>query len=369
MFRFGGGLILLILFLLPWNSLQAQTSDEESREVEAVIISIERDQILDGERQVEFEARTEEGKRVHVDTSEGYIQGVHYRLKPGTRVILQLVPSSTGETTAFLVDVVRRPAMIWIVIMFALCTVLIGWVRGGLSLIGLGITLAALFGGIFPAILAGAPAVPVTILGSIFILAINMHLSHGFNHRTLVAFASTVAGLFLAFVTAEGFTWLSNLSGLASEESTLLYWLTDGPRDPVGILLAAMILGAVGVLDDIAITQSETVAELHDVNPRLSTRELFTRAMRVGRHHIASTVNTLVLAYVGVSMPLFLLFLGTPGVSTGHFLNTEGIAEEIVRTLSGTTALILTVPIATWFAALAIHRKPKKRLDSDLSVR
>ncbi len=354
-----GTIILLCLFFIPQSATNAQTVSE-SRQVEAVILSIEQDRLLDGKRQVIFEARTDDGERVRVDTSERYTEGPGYRLRPGTRVVLQFSTSEDGTSSVFLTDVVRTRALFFILVLFVLCTVLVGWIRGALSVVGLALTVAILFLGVFPAILAGLPALPVTLLGGMVILAVNMHLSHGFNRRTFVAFGSTVAGLLLSLLAAEVFVWLANLSGVASDEAALLFFQAKHPIHPTGILLSAIILGAAGVLDDIAITQGETVAELHHVNQKLSVRELFTRAMRVGRHHIASTVNTLVLAYVGASMPLFLLFLNNVNLTIWQFINTEGIAEEIVRTLAGTTALILTVPIATWFAALAIHRTPKK---------
>lgn len=126
---------------------------------------------------------------------------------------------------------------------------------------------------------------------------------------------------------------------------------------PAGLLLAGIILGAVGVLDDIAITQTETVAELHEANPKLSSSELFKRGMQVGRHHIASVVNTLVLTYAGVALPIFLLFALREDMGFMRLLNEEMIAEELVRTLAGTAALILLVPISTWFATRIYNNK------------
>ncbi len=119
--------------------------------------------------------------------------------------------------------------------------------------------------------------------------------------------------------------------------------------------MAAILLGAAGVLDDVTVTQSETVQELLHANPKLSRRDLFMRAMRLGRHHIASTINTLLLAYAGAAMPLFLLSMSTQGMTAQQFLNTEQVAEEIARTLAGTVALILAVPIATAFATWLVR--------------
>jgi uncharacterized membrane protein len=178
-----------------------------------------------------------------------------------------------------------------------------------------------------------------------------MHLSHGVNRHTFFAFLSTLGGLGLVLLFTQSFLWLARLSGLASEEGTLLFWELDPVQAPVGILAAGIILGSVGVLDDIAITQSETVRELLLANGHATRRDLFKQAMRIGRHHIASTVNTLILVYAGAALPVFLLFMNQFG-GYHEFLQNELVAEELVRTLAGTSALVLLVPISTWFATI-----------------
>lgn len=321
----------------------------ESQEVRATVTRILNDRVEHGERQMKFEAKDAGGTTHTIDTGSSYTEGLRYDIEVGTRVILQLLPGEEGSHTAYLADVVRTSNLLWIFLLFSLVTLVVGFWRGAASLIGLVITAAVLFGGILPMILAGNDPILVTVAGSIVILGVNMHLSHGVNRRTAFAFLSSVIALGSAVVFAKLFTVFSLLSGLASEEATFLYW-QGGITDPVGLLVAGFILGASGVLDDIAITQAETVAELRKADPALTTRELYARAMRVGRHHIASTVNTLVLAYAGAAMPLFLLFMNSK-ISIADFGNTELVAEEIVRTLSGTMALVLAVPLATYFAA------------------
>lgn len=329
-----------------------------SEEVKARVVEIESTSIENGIRQIIFTAEDESGEQYHIDTSKSLTEGLRYHIAVGDTVYLAVFRNTTTREVedAYLADVRRTPALLIIAILFAILTIAVGLVRGFSALIGLAVTFGVLFLFIFPQILAGHDAVLVTVIGSIVILAVNMHLSHGFNRGTMLAFGSTVIGLMLTYVFAKIFVGAADLSGLASEESILLYFHQGEVIVPAGILLAGIILGAVGVLDDIAITQSETVAELREANPRLSRRELFIAAMRVGRHHIASTVNTLVLAYVGVAMPLILLFLVTPEITTSRFMNAEPVAEEIVRTLAGTMALVLTVPIATLFATIQKKR-------------
>lgn len=235
--------------------------------------------------------------------------------------------------------------------LFAAVVVAVGFLRGLRAIVGLTATVAILFLFAFPTILNGANPVFIAIIWSLSILAINLQLTHGWSRATLVAFASTLAGLLLAWAFESWFVSFAHLSGLASEESVLLFLDHLPPTVlPSGILLAGIVVGATGALDDVAIAQGEIVGELRHANPALDGKELFVRSMRVGRHHIASITNTLVLAYAGAALPMLLLFFATSSLSYTDFLNTEAVAEEIVRTLAGTIALVLTVPLSTWFA-------------------
>lgn len=341
----------------PWYALA--TSEPEvipqitsSFEVEAEVTAIVGDATVEGVRQLRFRAEDDDGTTYDVDTAPSMSEGVRFDLDVGDRVILQVIGNLDGTTTAYLADVVRASKLWWIFGCFAVVTMVVGLRRGFLALVGFAFTIILLFWFVFPRILAGADPVATVALASIVILAVNLFIAHGVTRNTGVAFVSTSFGVVLAWVFSAGYVAFAQLTGLSAEESVFLYWQIGTVRAPVGLLLAGMILGAVGVLDDVAITQCETVAELKAANPRLRRGELFVRAMRVGRHHIASTVNTLVLAYVGSSLPLFLIFMADDAVTFSRFLNTEVIAEEIVRTLAGTTALVLTVPLATGLAAI-----------------
>lgn len=345
-------LLALLLFVFPFVTLAqgSVAAVSETRELRAVITTIQHDEEVNGIRQVIFEALDKDGREYTIDSAESYVEGVRFDLREGQDVLLQEVIIQGESQGVFFVDVVRTSRLAWIFVLFAIATLIVGLLRGGLALLGLGVTLLVLFGWIFPQILSGANALHITILGSLVILAVNMHLTHGFRRQTFLAFLSTAVGLGLVVFFAESFTSFAHLSGLASEETTFLLFGSEGVIDPRGVLLAGIVLGAVGVLDDIAITQSETVAELRETNPHMKPKELFSRAMRIGRHHIASVVNTLVLAYAGVAMPLFLLFMLGNDIPMWRLVNEELIAEEVVRTLAGTLALVLLVPISTWFA-------------------
>lgn len=351
MLRFVTGLLVALFLVAP---LPLLTHAQSSQEIRAEVQRITVDETVDDIRHVIFTAEDAEGTTYTVDSADSYLEGIRYTVRPGQDVLLQLVDFGDGsEPVVYLVDVVRTRSLLLIGILFAILTLIVGGLRGGYALAGLGVTLVVLFGFILPQILAGQNPVLVTVAGSIVILAVNMHLTHGWNRTTFYSFLSTAIGLGLVWVFGSAFVAFSQLSGVASEEASLLFLTVEALHSPGGLLLAGIILGAVGVLDDIAITQSETVQELKRTDPSLTRKELFVKAMHIGRHHIASVVNTLVLAYAGVALPLFLLFYVREDLTVWRFLNEELVAEEIVRTLAGTITLILIVPIATWCATLA----------------
>ena len=341
--------ILLVLICLIPISVSAQTIEhrEENVRISEVVTEEMNDRgLLDYTLNVE----TTYGESFFVDTKESLLGGLSLKLEEGDNILVEIVEEADG-TTAFYKDIPRVNALYLIGGLFLLITLCVGLLRGLRSIIGLGVTMLILFWWVFPSILAGADPVTVTVLGSIVILAVNMHLSHGIKRQTFLAFLSSVAGLGLVLLFTILFTGLAHLTGLGTEEETLLFWEISTIKLPVGLLMAGIILGAAGVLDDIAITQNEVVEELLRANPYTDRRTLFKRAMSVGRHHIASTVNTLVLVYAGAALPLLLLFMHFSG-SWQSFLQYEVVAEEIVRTFAGTSALVLTVPISTFFATL-----------------
>jgi len=343
--------LLAIFFCMPVLSFAQETKD-----IRATVTNIVQEETIDGQQVIIFDATDDEGESYRVDTEEGYTKGFEYRLEEGSKVLLQVINNPDGTQTVFLADIIRTQYIFWMVALFVFVTIIVGFTRGALALVGLAITLAILFLWIMPRIIAGNDPVLEVMLGGSFIMLVNMHLVHGFKKKTFVAFGSIVIGLGIIWTLASLFTYFTQLTGLAHEDASFLYFQMSGVIVPKGILLAGIILGALGVLDDIAITQQETVSELIKANDDLSRRELYKRSMRVGRHHIASVVNTLVLAYAGAALPLFLLFYITGSVDWMQFINTEVVAEEIVRTLAGTTGLVLLVPISTWFAVLTQKR-------------
>ncbi len=275
------------------------------------------------------------------------------RLHSGDRVVLN---HFAGEEVGFdyqFADRQRRPTLLVLAAAFAAIVVVVGRMRGLAALAGLVASLVVILQFGLPALLGGASPVVVAVLTASAIAYLALYLAHGFNPLTTVALLGTLASLALTVVLSAVFTAAANFSGFATEEATLLVTL-NGRIDLVGLLLGGAVIGALGALDDMTVTQTSAVAELHSANPGLSATELYRRALRIGRDHVSSTVNTLALAYVGASLPTFLIF-AISEQSLGAIANSEVVAVEIVRTLVGSIGLVAAVPVTTALAAFIVR--------------
>jgi uncharacterized membrane protein len=270
-----------------------------------------------------------------------------------------------AEDVAFytLVDYQRGGALFALFAVFALLVIAFSRLRGALSLLGLAASLAIILLFIVPAILNGKPPVAVAVAGSLAVMLTTIPLAHGRGPKAVAAVLGTTASLLLTALLAVLFTHLARLTGLAGEEAFALR-LANPDVSLQGLLIAGMVIGALGVLDDVTVSQSSTVLALRAANPLLGFRELFTRAMHVGRDHVSATVNTLVLAYAGASLPVLLIF-ASGALSLGQAVNLELVSEQVVATLVGSIGLIAAVPATTAVAALLALHTPQDELERE----
>ena len=283
---------------------------------------------------------------------EGDPVGVH--VEPGDGVLVTADETPDG-TTYFIADRSRSLALWVLLVAFAALVTLVGRWRGLWSIVGLAASFLVIVQFIIPAILSGWSPVVATVLGAIVIAFTTLVLAHGANWKTVAAISGTGVSLALVIVFAGFGVAFTELTGLADEHAIALNILSDSTIDARGLLLASIIIGALGVLDDVTATQASTVFELHRANDHLSATELLGRALNVGRDHIASTVNTLVLAYVSASLPLVVLLASQPE-PIGLLISRDQFATEIVRTLMGSMGIVVAVPITTAIAALIASR-------------
>lgn len=277
------------------------------------------------------------------------------KLEPGDTVVVVKSFTDAGEIDYYVTEPFRLPALAWLGILFFVLTIAAAGKRGLFAFLGLLSTLAIIGFYIIPQISNGTSPFLVSLIGAALIAGISLVLGHGFNKNTGLALTSIVVTILLALGLALLVVTAGRLFGLGSEEAYYLQFGLDHAINLRGLLLGGIIIGVLGVLDDVATAQVVAVAELRAANPSLSAKELYARAARIGREHIVAVVNTLVLAYVGAAFPLVLLFkvFTTPWWVT---LNTELISEEIVRTLIGSIALVAAVPITTGLAVWYYHR-------------
>ncbi|MEK7680784.1 MAG: YibE/F family protein [Patescibacteria group bacterium] len=279
--------------------------------------------------------------------------------KKNDKVLVMRSVNDQNEESFFITDYVRTGKLYFIILLFFAAIIVIARKQGLKAIVGLAATFIVLMKFIVPKILAGSNPVFISIIGSLIILVITLYLVHGFNSKSSVAILGTILSLLITGVLSVIFTNLTRLTGFADEESMYLLNIGQQALNIKGILLAGMIIGALGVLDDITVSQASIAEQIYKANPELTSWEIYKRAMKVGVDHVSSIVNTLVLAYAGASLPLMILFaVDSAGALTlGQAINNEAIATEIVRTVAGSIGLVFAVPITTLIAANFFKRK------------
>jgi len=343
-------LAFTVLFAPVMVAAQEPIMDFVRAEVEGIIEVSSGGEYPLQEAQLRILSGPESGDRIAIK-NELFGNREDLRMAVGQTVVLQRIERPDGSKMYSFQEHYRLPALFIAFVLFLLLGALIGRKRGVMSLIGLGISILIIVFVIFPLMIAGWNAFAVSIVASFLIAGSTILISHGYNKRTMLALSATCITLVISILLAVFTVAITKLFGLGSEESVFLQLDPSIHIDPKGLLLAGIVIGALGVLDDVTTTQVSAVHEVHKANPSYTFAQLFSAGTSVGREHVASMINTLVLAYAGASLPLFLLFSLSGDVPMWVTVNSAFLAEEIVRTLVGSAALLLAVPIATFLAA------------------
>jgi uncharacterized membrane protein len=267
-------------------------------------------------------------------------------------VVIEFVLGDTGQLAHSFADFQRDRPLVVLVALFVGAVIALGRLQGVRALAGLVVSGVVLFGYVFPALLDGHPPLGVALVGASVIALAALYLAHGVNDTTTVALLGTFAALALTGALAAVFTSAAQITGLASEDQIFLLVSSEG-IDVRGLVLAGIVLGSLGVLDDVTVTQVSAVARLREANPGYGVGQLYATGVRIGRDHIASTVNTLVLAYAGAALPL-LLFYSNVGIGLSESVTSEIVAVEVIRTLVGSIGLVAAVPVTTALAAVVV---------------
>ncbi|MDE0099915.1 MAG: YibE/F family protein [Truepera sp.] len=268
----------------------------------------------------------------------------------GQRVELYYSNGPDGQRQFVVTDWVRRPSLIWLVVLFLAVSVAVARLKGLRAFLATGTGLVIVVSFIVPRILAGWSPILVSILGIGGILIFAIYFVHGLNWSTTAALVGTFLAILITMGLGVVFTELSHLTGFGSEEALMIN-AGASQVNLKGLLLAGLLVGALGALTDITIVQASVVRELAHANPDFGARELYRRGMNVGLDHVGSLVNTLVMAYTGAALPLLVL-LTLSDFSLARVLNLELVTSEIIQILVGSIGLILGVPITTYLAAI-----------------
>jgi uncharacterized membrane protein len=360
-------LLILILFgLIGAKNAEAQANNETSFEAKVEKVVEEKQIEIEGQRQLyqklELKVLTgqEKDQMVTVENGNQAMANV-IEYETGQKVIVTKDNSPDGTELYTITDFVRRDSLWLLGFIFVILTVLIARWKGVMSMLSMVFTFVLVFMYVLPNLSNGANPILVATIASVIIIPISFYMAHGVSQKTTVAIVSSVAALGVTAVLSVMFISLGRLTGLSSEEAGMLLVQRSGNFDMKGLLLCGIIIGALGVLDDITISQASIVNELIKGSEKPKGSVIYKQAMNVGRDHISSMVNTLVLAYAGASLPLLLIFVDNPH-SFSEIINYEFLAEEIIRTLVGSIGLILAVPITTLIAVNWIRKNKDDKL-------
>ncbi len=268
--------------------------------------------------------------------------------------------TTTDKNTQYAIyDFYRLNYIFILTALFCALVILIGGIKGFGSILGMLVSLATILVFIVPNILKGADPLTITILGSLFILLTSTYLAHGISIKTTIALISTLFSLIITAIFAVFAVSFTKITGLGNEEFVSLQYGATAIINIKGLFLSAIIISTLGALNDITTSQAATILELREANEKLKAVELFRKGLNVGKEHIASLVNTLILAYAGSAFAVFIFLILNPlEIPYWVILNNEIVSDEVVKIIAGSAGLLLSVPIVTAIAAFVFTKRP-----------
>lgn len=354
-------LISFFLILLPAilfaenNTIQKEEGIFKARVIEILEQKtvVRDDDSLSTQQKIKLlglEGRWKNQEIIYDGTEFDVLSAGEYKI--GDKVVVNYSLGPEGEEYFYIIDFSRTSSIYWLVFLFALTVIIIGKMKGLRALIVLFLTFVIILKFIIPQILSNHNPLLISIIGSFFILFLAIYITEGIKRTSTIAIFAILISLIITGLLSVWFSALTKLTGFANEEVIYLIGLAGSQINIRGLLLAGIIIGALGVLDDVIISQVMLVKELKISNPKLTNIQIYQQAMRVGVSHLSSMVNTLFLAYAGASLPLLILFSvkKPPFLNFSQVIDNEIIATEIVRTFTGSIGLVLAVPIATILA-------------------
>ncbi len=369
--------ILIFLFLIPSLGLSVEyEQNEEFNLSEAYakgrvleVVEEKMDQeisegILENYQRllVEITSGDYKGKKVEIENSFINSPGYEIHVKEGDRVLLSVLHDEIGYQKAYVIDFVRDIYIYLLIGLFLILMLAIGRKKGLKGILSLGVTFLVIYKIMIPQIFAGKSPVIVAVFSSILIALLTFSIVSGFTKKSVSAFLGTAAGLIFSALLAIIISNMANLTGLSTEESKMLFFVPEFANFNMrGILLAGIILGALGAVMDVCMSIASSTEEIASAGEKMSFPQLFKAGMNVGNDIMGTMTNTLVLAYTGASLPLLLLLMAYD-LPFLQLINFEMLADEIIRALIGTIALIATIPITAVISAALLKDNSQKRV-------
>ena len=298
------------------------------------------------------------GRQFSVTYGTTQLRSDSTRFTPEQKIYIVVSAGADGELHAYYADFDRSKVLLLLLFSFIVSVLALGRRKGLGSIVSLCFSMFIILGYIIPHILAGDNPVSTSLIGSGVLLGFSLYITYGWNLKTHASVISMIFTLIITGSLSALFVNLAHLNGYGDENALFLIQLSSVQINVQGLLLGSMIIGTLGILDDLVTSQSAAVVEIHGANPDLNVRQTFISVIRIGQDHVAATVNTLVLSYTGASLPLLLVFTLAQG-SYQYLINSEMLAEEIVRTLVGSLGLVAAVPISSIVAAFIIVNQHK----------
>lgn len=346
--------IVFLFLFFGFNQKISALGDTTTESVKARIVKIIEEkqiEVMDKSQlyqKLELELSTPDKKKVIIENGNLPLASI-IKYSVNDHVLVTVEKNMAGEDEYIITDFIRNGSLVLLAIIFIVLLIVIAKWKGFFSIFAMIFTFFIIFSFVLPKILAGSNPISIAIIASLIIIPVTFYISHGFNKKTTIAVVSSIISLTITALLAAIFTQIGHLTGLSSEEAGMLS-ISQTNLNMKGILLAGIVIGTLGVLDDIAISQAAIVDELAHTAKLTKASDLYKRSMIIGKDHITSMVNTLVLAYAGASLPLLLIFTNNPHPFF-EIISYELIAEEIIRTLVGSIGLVLAVPITNLIAA------------------
>ncbi len=359
-------LIFCIIFSFLFNSATQANEETEIEYHRGKIIEILETQ----DTEIQGLERTQVYKKVRVELSEtgeiveteisGFKNEIKGLYEEGSNIILSSYASPEHETSYSIVSFDRQGSLLLLFLIFALVALLICHKRTIGALLGLTFSFFIIFTFLIPRILEGGNPVILSIISAILIIPVIFFLSHGFAQKTNIAIISTIIAMIITGLLASIFMSSAKITGLEMEESYFLSTILEQDMRLDGLLLSGVIIATLGVLNDVTVSQVAVVKQISEIGEKIDIKEIFSRSMEIGKDHMASMINTLVLVYSGASMPLLIIFVSSD-FPINYILSLETISMEIIRTLVGTIGLISAIPITTFLATIFFNKDKARK--------